>query len=208
MDNEQTINFVTGENNKSIELNACLQLDNIKLIPIALDLEEIQHSDPLKIVVAKCIRAFNEVNQSNKAAGEVTEGDWLVEPPPSPTFKATLVEDTCVNFNALNGMPGPYIKWFLKAIGNDGLNNILAKYEDKSAEVVCLYGLMFEPNKVIVCKGLCTGKIVPPRGQSWGWDPIFEEASTGMTFAELDPAKKRSLSHRAAAIKVLKAVLS
>lgn len=28
-----------------------------------------------------------------------------------------IVEDTCLCFTALNGLPGPYIKWFLNAIG-------------------------------------------------------------------------------------------
>lgn len=31
-----------------------------------------------------------------------------------------IIEDTCLCFNALGGMPGPYIKWFLKALGPAG----------------------------------------------------------------------------------------
>ena len=31
-----------------------------------------------------------------------------------------LIEDTCLCFNALKGMPGPYVKWFLQAIGPEG----------------------------------------------------------------------------------------
>lgn len=31
-----------------------------------------------------------------------------------------LIEDTCLCFNALGGMPGPYIKWFLEKIGPQG----------------------------------------------------------------------------------------
>ena len=31
-----------------------------------------------------------------------------------------ITEDTSLCFNALNGMPGPYIKWFLKNIGPEG----------------------------------------------------------------------------------------
>lgn len=30
-------------------------------------------------------------------------------------------------------------KWFLKAIGNEGLVNLLAAYEDKSAQAVCTF---------------------------------------------------------------------
>ena len=31
-----------------------------------------------------------------------------------------LTEDTSLCFNALGGMPGPYIKWFLSKIGPEG----------------------------------------------------------------------------------------
>ena len=31
-----------------------------------------------------------------------------------------IVEDTCLCFNALGGLPGPYIKWFLDKIKHEG----------------------------------------------------------------------------------------
>jgi inosine/xanthosine triphosphate pyrophosphatase family protein len=42
--------------------------------------------------------------------------------------------DSCLCFNALGGMPGPYIKWFLQKIGPEGLHKMLHGFEDKSAE--------------------------------------------------------------------------
>jgi len=42
-----------------------------------------------------------------------------------------MCEDTCLCFNALGGLPGPYIKWFLEKTGHAGLNNMLVAYEDK-----------------------------------------------------------------------------
>jgi inosine triphosphate pyrophosphatase len=36
------------------------------------------------------------------------------------------VEDTSLCFNALGGLPGVYIKWFLAKLGHDGLNRMLA----------------------------------------------------------------------------------
>jgi hypothetical protein len=32
-----------------------------------------------------------------------------------------------------------YSKWFLDSVGHQGLNNLLAAYEDKSAEAVCTF---------------------------------------------------------------------
>lgn len=46
---------------------------------------------------------------------------------------AVMVEDTSLCFNALGGLPGPYIKWFLEKLGHDGLNRLLAGWEDKTA---------------------------------------------------------------------------
>ena len=50
-----------------------------------------------------------------------------------------LVEDTSLCFNAMQGLPGPYIKWFLKKLGHDGLNRMLTGFEDKGAKAVCLF---------------------------------------------------------------------
>lgn len=36
-----------------------------------------------------------------------------------------LVEDTSLCFSALGDLPGPYIKWFLKNIGPEGLHKML-----------------------------------------------------------------------------------
>jgi inosine triphosphate pyrophosphatase len=33
---------------------------------------------------------------------------------------AVMVEDTGLCFNALQGLPGPYIKWFLDKLGHEG----------------------------------------------------------------------------------------
>ena len=53
---------------------------------------------------------------------------------------AVLVEDTSLCFNALGGMPGPYIKFFMKACGNEGLHRMLAGFEDRSAYCQCVLG--------------------------------------------------------------------
>ena len=50
-----------------------------------------------------------------------------------------MVEDTCLCFNAWNGLPGPYIKWFLAKLGHEGMNKSLAGFEDKSAYAQCTF---------------------------------------------------------------------
>jgi inosine triphosphate pyrophosphatase len=56
-----------------------------------------------------------------------------------------VVEDTSLCFNALGGLPGVYIKWFLEKTGHEGLNNILAAYPDKSAYAQCVFA--FSPRR-------------------------------------------------------------
>ena len=87
-----------------------------------------------------------------------------------------IVEDTCLCFNALNGLPGPYVKWFMKELGHQGLNNMLAAYEDKSAQAVCTFAYCAGPGQdAVLFVGRTDGKIVPARGPTlFGWDPIFE----------------------------------
>lgn len=34
-----------------------------------------------------------------------------------------FTEDTALGFEALGGLPGPYVKWFLKEIGLEGMLN-------------------------------------------------------------------------------------
>lgn len=55
-----------------------------------------------------------------------------------------ICEDTSLCFNAMNGLPGVYIKWFLESIGLDGLNKMLIGFDDKTAYAQCIFGYMSE----------------------------------------------------------------
>lgn len=61
--------------------------------------------------------------------------------------------------------PSPLSKWFLKSIGHNGLNNLLAAYPDKSAKAVCTFAYSPGPgHEPILFQGITDGKIVPARG--------------------------------------------
>ncbi|EGS20966.1 putative ham1 family protein [Thermochaetoides thermophila DSM 1495] len=174
------VNFITGNANKLGEVKAILE-PAIEVRSQALDLPEIQGSSMEEVTIDKCRRAAELVG------GPV------------------LVEDTCLCFNALNGLPGPYIKWFLKSIGHEGLNNLLAAYSDKSAKAVCTFAYSAGPgHEPVLFQGITEGKIVPARGPSnFGWDPIFEYE--GKTYAEMEKAEKNKISHRGKALAKLQA---
>lgn len=175
------LTFVTGNSNKLLEVKAILSDVIPNLRNESVDLPELQ-GEPAEITKEKCRIAC----------------DLLKKP--------VLVEDTSLCFNALNGLPGPYIKWFLEKTGHQGLNNLLAAYEDKSAYSQCIFGYCPAPGaEVILFEGRCPGKIVAARGPTnFGWDPIFEADGYGQTFAELDKKIKNEISHRAKALQNMK----
>lgn len=92
--------FVTGNEYKVNELTSQLDIKSISLSNIDLKLPEIQDTDPLYIAQDKCLRAFRKINRS-------TSSD---EPSKLPQSKIIMVEDVCLHFKALNGLPGPYVK--------------------------------------------------------------------------------------------------
>ncbi|CAG8519523.1 5595_t:CDS:2 [Paraglomus brasilianum] len=117
-----------------------------------------------------------------------------------------ITEDTSLCFNAMGGLPGPYIKWFLDKLGHDGLNNMLAGFNDKSAYALCTFAYSAGPGtEPILFEGRTDGKIVPPRGpKDFGWDPIFQPDGFEQTYAEMSKTVKNSISHRYKALEKLK----
>lgn len=91
-------------------------------------------------------------------------------------------------------MPGPYIKDFLKDLGHEGLNNLLAAYENKSATALCTFAYCATPeSEPILFEGRTRGKIVPARGPGrFGWDPIFEVEGLGQTSVALSFPSRRA----------------
>ncbi|KAL9408605.1 hypothetical protein AB3S75_047057 [Citrus x aurantiifolia] len=174
------VTFVTGNAKKLEEVKAILG-QSIPFQSLKLDLPELQ-GEPEDISKEKARLAAIQVN------GPV------------------LVEDTCLCFNALKGLPGPYIKWFLQKIGHEGLNNLLMAYEDKSAYALCGFAFALGPNiEPITFLGKTLGKIVPARGPNdFGWDPIFQPDGYDQTYAEMAKEEKNKISHRSKALAMVK----
>ena len=184
----KVINFVSGNKNKLRELNEILS-ENFKDIIVKqldIDLPELQ-GIPEDIVRGKL-----------KLAIEKSKG---LEGP-------VLVEDTSLCFNAYGGLPGPYIKYFLKSIKQEGLYKMACAFEDHSAYAQSIFGLQkngnSEPHLFI---GKTDGEIVSPRGQKnfglSGWDPCFKPSCSSKTYAEMEEDEKNKISHRGKSSKAL-----
>jgi len=95
-----------------------------------------------------------------------------------------LVEDSALCFSALHGLPGPYIKHFLDALGCTGLWEMMRPHEDKSAQAKCVFTL-YNPtlHSFLSFSGTTDGTIVEPRGDDgFGWDSIFEPIHSQKTY--------------------------
>lgn len=180
------ITFVTGNKKKLEEVIDIFGKDlPFQLISQKIDLPELQ-GEPEDVAREKC-----------KIAADIVKGP-------------VMVEDTSLCFNALGGLPGIYIKWFLDKIGHEGLNNLLVAYEDKSAYAQCIFAFSLGPGQEpLVFVGRTPGKIVPARGPlNFGWDPIFQPDGYDGTYAELSKEIKNSISHRFRSLSSLKTYLN
>ncbi|KAL5382788.1 hypothetical protein DPSP01_006345 [Paraphaeosphaeria sporulosa] len=119
-----------------------------------------------------------------------------------------LVEDTCLCFKAMNDLPGPYIKWFMLALGPAKLHHMLDGFDDKSAQAVCTFAYCEGPgHEPVLFQGRTDGKLVASRGPTvFGWDSCFEYEGT--TYAEMDKSEKNKISHRGKALDKLKVWLA
>lgn len=173
------ITFITGNKNKLKEAQEILG----DVQGHEVDLPEIQEIDPHKIIGAKMSEA--------KSQG----------------LSSFIIEDTSLYFDALNGLPGPLIKWFLDSIGNQGIYELVQNKSDK-AQAKTIIGYMDELGKISYYEGIVEGKIVEPKGDtSFGWDPIFLPNGHGKTFAEMSSEEKNEVSMRKLALVELKKVL-
>ncbi|MEM9569457.1 MAG: non-canonical purine NTP pyrophosphatase [Bacteroidota bacterium] len=114
---------------------------------------------------------------------------------------AVLIEDVSLMCTAFNGLPGPYIKDFMLAVGTEGLVKMLHQFADKSAIGQCTFAFSAGRGQdVQLFVGQCKGTIVPPRGDNtFGWDPIFLPDGYTQTFAELPSKEKNKICHRSKA---------
>eukprot|EP00193_Tetraselmis_chui_P005682 CAMPEP_0177762720 /NCGR_PEP_ID=MMETSP0491_2-20121128/6494_1 /TAXON_ID=63592 /ORGANISM="Tetraselmis chuii, Strain PLY429" /LENGTH=196 /DNA_ID=CAMNT_0019278791 /DNA_START=269 /DNA_END=859 /DNA_ORIENTATION=- len=182
-----TIAFATGNKKKLEEVVAILAAGAdlpFAVESVKLDLPELQ-GWPEDIAKEKCRLAAKQVGG------------------------AVMTEDTSLCFNALGGLPGPYIKWFLEKCGHEGLNKMLAGFDDKSAYAQCIFAYTpDEHTEPVIFDGRTPGKIVPASGvNNFGWDPIFMPDGFTETYAELDKTVKNTISHRYRALDQLRKYL-
>jgi XTP/dITP diphosphohydrolase len=120
-----------------------------------------------------------------------------------------LADDSGICVIALDGAPGVHSAHFAGKPRADERNNQyllqrLAGRRDRRAHYYCVMVLMRHGDdpQPLIGEGEWHGEILDsPRGSGgFGYDPLFFDPLLGMSGAELDPAQKNQVSHRAKAL--------
>lgn len=123
-----------------------------------------------------------------------------------------LADDSGLMVDALDGVPGVHSARFAGDAATDNDNNelLLARLygvedENRSAAFVCVLVAISPAGDELHTEGRIAGTIAQAlRGLTgFGYDPLFVPAGERRTFAELGPAAKRQMSHRAHAAAAL-----
>lgn len=155
--------YITGNENKAKFLSKLLGID---IDYKKLNLDEIQSPDP-KVVIEHKVRQAYEI---------------LKQP--------VLVEDTCMGLDALGGLPGTFIKFFIEQ--EDGAEMICRMadgLESRRATATVTFGY-FDGERMQLIQNQIHGEIAPSPGREingYGWDRVFiPDGYGGVIRSELD----------------------
>ncbi len=140
-----------------------------------------------------------------------------------------IADDSGLCVTALGGQPGVYTAdwaavqgfegnaahpagtrdWYMAMGKVEGRLAELGSDADRSGYFICTLAVVWPDGDEAVFEGRVHGALTwPPRGTlGFGYDPVFVAQGYDRTFAEIDPAEKHAISHRADAFAKLVAAL-
>jgi XTP/dITP diphosphohydrolase len=125
------------------------------------------------------------------------------------TGENVFADDTGLEIDALNGMPGVHSARFAGeskdfSANIDKVLTLLGNTTDRRARFRTVIALIFD-HKEYLFEGIVTGIILNERRGTggFGYDPIFLPDGKNLTFAEMNLEEKNSISHRAKAFEKL-----
>ncbi|MDO8487334.1 MAG: non-canonical purine NTP pyrophosphatase [Candidatus Curtissbacteria bacterium] len=149
-----------------------------------LDVPEIQSLNLNEVITAKAKTAYEKIK------------------------KPVLVTDVSLEIEALGGLPGPFVKFFLKTLGAEKTVSLIKGKNTKTkvTDAIALY----DGKSLKIFKGEVHGHLISKaRGShGFGFDFVFVPDGYEKTYSEMSPTEKNKISHRALALKKLKKYLS
>ena len=173
--------LVTGNPNK---LEEARRITGVEIEAVDIDLPEIQSANLEEVLRAKGDEAWRRVG------------------------RPLIVEETGLELAALNGFPGPMVKWMIDSVGPEGLADAAIRLGDARAVARCQL-LVVDGDETVMAEGSAAGTLVlPARGDfGFGWDPVFQPDGHDRTSAELGQEIKDRIGHRGRAWRALTAKL-
>jgi len=132
------------------------------------------------------------------------------------TGMVTIADDSGLEVDALSGRPGIYSARYAGDEADDRgnyeklLREMRGAAPEKRGACFCCVLAIVSPSKTEkVVTGEYRGVIISePRGHNgFGYDPVFLDTASGLTFAEVSPEQKNRISHRARALQKLRKIL-
>jgi XTP/dITP diphosphohydrolase len=120
-----------------------------------------------------------------------------------------IADDSGICVDALGGAPGIYSARFSGGSDEDNNDLLLEKLKgetNRDAKYVCAMACVFpDHSNDFTVRGECYGKILTKRQGTggFGYDPLFYFEPFGKTFAQVELAKKNTVSHRSVAMRSL-----
>ncbi len=127
-----------------------------------------------------------------------------------------VADDTGLEVDALDGAPGVFSSRFAGpgATYADNVRELLRRMEGvpetrRTARFRCVIALVEPAGAEVLMEGVCEGTILgaPRGGDGFGYDPVFQVAATGRTFAEMTVEEKNAISHRGRAMARMRRLL-
>jgi non-canonical purine NTP pyrophosphatase (RdgB/HAM1 family) len=160
----QEITFITGNQKKADYLAKYL---GFPVKHHKLDLDELQSLDLKEIVEHKVRQAYEEIK--------------------SPV----IVEDVSLEFAALGGLPGPFIRFFVEKVPFEVICSMIDN-KNRKATARCVFGY-YDGKDLKLFEGNLEGKVPEePAGENgYGWDRFFIPEGYNVTRAQLNEEDDR-----------------
>ena len=175
------LTLITGNVNKAAQFSKYLGMpvDHQKI-----DLDELQSFQLIEVIEHKARQAYERIK------------------------KPVIVDDVSFEMEALNGLPGPFIKFFEEILGVDKISELAYKYDNQRVRARMMLGF-FDGKQFYSFEGFTDGKISREvLGENgFGFDAIYIPDGYKKTRAEMNDDEYDMTNHRRIAVEKLKEFL-
>ncbi len=122
-----------------------------------------------------------------------------------------FADDSGLEVDAIGGRPGIHSARYTRGGPTTNVTRLLQELdgvpdEQRTARFRCVVVVARPDGQTLAAEGACEGRIAhaPAGSGGFGYDPIFFDEQSGLTFAELPAERKNEISHRARACATLR----